>query len=330
MTDKASADFEGALATLDRSQFMPAMSIELAVERYNTITEFVSRVLRRDVDYGVIPGTEKFTLLKPGAEKLTTFFGLSTRFQVIERIEDWTGANHDGEPFFYYLYRCQLYRGDLLVAEADASCNSRETKYRYREAQRICPACSQAAIIKGREEYGGGWLCFKKKGGCGAKFPTGDATIESQQTGRIFNPDIADQVNTIQKMSQKRALVAATLLAVNASEFFTQDVEDILTVRAAEAATQSDSGNASSARRADEAVTDAERFSTARPVSAVEDENLRQQILAACHALGKTEDQLTDWLQKKFGTGRIEELTQHEQREVLSFLNGRIAKQQAA
>ncbi len=684
MTDKASADFEGALATLDRSQFMPAMSIELAVERYNTITEFVSRVLRRDVDYGMIPGTEKFTLLKPGAEKLTTFFGLSTRFQVIERIEDWTGANHDGEPFFYYLYRCQLYRGDLLVAEADASCNSRETKYRYREAQRICPACQQAAIIKGREEYGGGWLCllpdtpilyadftwrpigeaqpgdaimgfdeypvhgeqrrklrpaiiesvwasrqqtrklitkesevlttaghrwlehhkvpghlghwgdpwkqtdrllignclrhigvhnpppvtndyragylagitlgdgtmryipgqtstnpsvpywrvalkesdeavlgrivaylaafgvesyirpfnkgvisitpsgsiyncdvnrmkkvevralrrleaihniiqaketlefqrgflagffdgegtgevkkiriyqkdisvlrrvqkyaanlgftfevkeredrhcssmvlrggilerfrffatcqptllrkaglygasmlynpseilavengpvmdvvdiqtstgtffaaglathncFKKKGGCGAKFPTGDSTIESQQTGRIFNPDIADQVNTIQKMSQKRALVAATLLAVNASEFFTQDVEDILTVRAAEVATQSDSGNASSARRADEAVTDAERFSTARPVSVVEDENLRAEILAACHALGKTEDQLADWLQKKFGTGRIEELTQHEQREVLSFLNGRIAKQQAA
>jgi hypothetical protein len=33
-------------------------------------------------------------------------------------------------------------------------------------------------------------------------------------------------VNTIQKMAQKRALVAATLLATSASEFFTQDVED--------------------------------------------------------------------------------------------------------
>ncbi|MCA1816978.1 MAG: hypothetical protein LC746_11320, partial [Acidobacteria bacterium] len=113
---------EGALVAVERSHFMPAMSIEAAVERYTAVTEFVSRVLRRDVDYGVIPGTEKFTLLKPGAEKLTTFFGLSTRFQLIERIEDWTGAAHDGEPFFYYLYRCQLYRGDLLVAEADGSC----------------------------------------------------------------------------------------------------------------------------------------------------------------------------------------------------------------
>ncbi|HYY55914.1 MAG TPA: hypothetical protein VE842_01215, partial [Pyrinomonadaceae bacterium] len=149
-----------ATVPADRSQFMPAMSIELAVERYNAITEFVSRVLRRDVDYGMIPGTDKLTLLKPGAEKLTTFFGLSTRFQLIERIEDWTGEDYNGEPFFYYLYRCQLYRGDLLVAEADGSCNSREQKYRYREAQRKCPECGQAAIIKGREEYGGGYVCL--------------------------------------------------------------------------------------------------------------------------------------------------------------------------
>src|SRR5919199_4443939 len=227
MSDKTLApEVTGALATLDQSQFMPAMSIELAVERYNTITEFVSRVLRRDVDYGIIPGTDKLTLLKPGAEKLTTFFGLSTRFRLIERIEDWTGEEHDNEPFFYYLYRCQLFRGDLLVAEADGSCNSREQKYRYREAHRTCPDCKQAAIIKGREEYGGGWVCFRKKGGCGAKFLTGDPVIESQPVGRVPNADIADQVNTIQKMGQKRALVAAVLIAVNASEFFTQDVED--------------------------------------------------------------------------------------------------------
>ena len=61
----------GALTAVVRSQFMPAMSIELAVERYSAVTEFVSRVLRRDVDYGVIPGTEKRTRLKPGAAKLT-------------------------------------------------------------------------------------------------------------------------------------------------------------------------------------------------------------------------------------------------------------------
>jgi hypothetical protein len=299
---------EGAgvgLAAFDRSQFMPAMSIELAVERYNAVTEFVSRVLRRDIDYGVIPGTEKRTLLKPGAEKLTTFFGLSTRFQLLERIEDWTGAEHDGEPFFYYLYRCRLYRGELLIAESDGSCNSREQKYRYREAQRACPACGQACIIKGREEYGGGWLCFKKKGGCGAKFADGDREIESQQTGRVFNPDIADQVNTIQKMAQKRSLVGAVLLAVNASEFFTQDLEDMAV------------GGPFVNAGANAEVPDS------RGVEVLE------EIRAACRALGKTEAQLSAWVSKKYGAAGVGELTEADRREVLSMLRGMVARRAA-
>ena len=289
-----------ALVAVERARFMPAMSIESAVERYNAVTEFVSRVLRKDVDYGVIPGTEKRTLLKPGAEKLTTFFGLSTRFELLERIEDWTGEGLGGEPFFYYLYRCRLLRGDVLIAEGDASCNSREAKYRWREAQRACPACGQAAIIKGREEYGGGWVCFKKKGGCGAKYPDGDQTIESQQTGRVFNPDIADQVNTIQKMAQKRALVGAVLLAVNASEFFTQDVEDMYF-------------NATT---------------VAREASA-ESSHVVEEIRTACRALGKTEEQLAGWLRKKYGADAVEQLTDADRREVLALLQGMLAKRAA-
>jgi hypothetical protein len=289
-----------ALVAVERARFMPAMSIESAVERYNAVTEFVSRVLRNDVDYGVIPGTEKRTLLKPGAEKLTTFFGLSTRFELLERIEDWTGDGHGGEPFFYYLYRCRLFRGDVLIAEGDASCNSREAKYRWREAQRACPACGQSAIIKGKEDFGGGWLCWKKKGGCGAKFPDGDQTIESQQTGRVFNPDIADQVNTIQKMAQKRSLVGAVLLAVNASEFFTQDVEDMYFNATAVA-----------------------REASAEPSDVVE------EIRAACRALGKTEEQLAGWLRKKYGADGVEQLNGADRREVLALLQSMLAKRAA-
>jgi hypothetical protein len=289
-----------ALVAVERARFMPAMSIESAVERYNAVTEFVSRVLRRDVDYGVIPGTDKRTLLKPGAEKLTTFFGLSTRFELLERIEDWTGEHHGGEPFFYYLYRCRLMRGDAAIAEGDGSCNSRETKYRWRESQRACPACAAAAIIKGREEYGGGWVCFKKKGGCGAKYPDGDQSIESQQTGRVFNPDIADQVNTIQKMAQKRSLVGAVLLAVNASEFFTQDVEDL-------------------PLGAGVVVRDA---ASAGP-------SLEDEIRAACRALGKTEEQLGGWLRKKYGADGVTQLTEPDRREVLSLLQGMLSKRAA-
>jgi hypothetical protein len=316
---------EGALVAVERSHFMPAMSIESAVERYTAVTEFVSRVLRREVDYGVIPGTEKLTLLKPGAEKLTTFFGLSTRFRLIERIEDWTGAEHDGEPFFYYLYRCRLCRGDLLVAEADGSCNSREQKYRYREAHRLCPDCKQPAIIKGREEYGGGYVCFRKKGGCGAKFLTGDPVIESQPVGRVPNADIADQVNTIQKMGQKRALVAAVLIAVNASEFFTQDVEDFAPRAAPSPATETEAQPAdASAEPARPAASAGDR----RPDDSRDD--LEAEILEACRALGRTEAQLAEWLRRKYAAEGLAQLGVAQRREVLDFLNSLASKRRAA
>jgi hypothetical protein len=313
---KGLEDGGGSLLAVERSRFMPAMTIESAVERYQQVTEFVGRVLRSDVDYGVIPGTDKRTLLKPGAEKLTTFFGLSTRFHLLERIEDWTGADHGGEPFFYYLYRCQLLRGDLLIAESDASCNSRETKYRWREAQRTCPACGQAAIIKGREEYGGGWVCFRKRGGCGAKYPDGDESIEGQQTGRVFNPDICDQVNTIQKMAQKRSLVGAVLIAVNASEFFTQDVEDFPARGVAP--------------REESATTQPNVEAADRRPAAPEGPGLEAEIRAACRALGKTEEQLAGWVKKKFGAEGVSELTPADKREVLSTLQGMLARRAAA
>lgn len=208
---------------------MPVLDIRAAIVRQQALTDFVSKIMHENTDFGTIPGTDKPTLLKPGAEKLTTFFGLSKRFVLVERTEDWTGSNHGGEPFFYYLYRCQLYgRNNTLIAEADGSASSWESKYRYRNSERVCPQCGKAAIIKGKAEYGGGWLCFNKKGGCGAKFGDKDKQITEQITGKVPNPDPADTVNTILKMSQKRALIAATLLAVNASEFFTQDMEDFV------------------------------------------------------------------------------------------------------
>lgn len=217
------------LTVTHQDDFMPVMNMEVAIQRRNYVVEFTKRIMVKDTDFGVVPGTgTKPTLLKPGAEKLATFFGLTPVFVPVTTTEDWTGLEHDGEPFFYYRYRCELHRNGNLISTSEGSCNSWESKYRYRKGERVCPNCGQAAIIKGKAEYGGGWLCFAKKGGCGAKFKDGDAAIEEQTVGRITNADVADQVNTFQKMAQKRALVAAVLLAVNASEFFTQDVEDMV------------------------------------------------------------------------------------------------------
>ena len=159
--------------------FQPVMSIKDMTDRYQMMARITSEIMREGQDYGAIPGTGgKPSLLKPGAEKLTTFFGLRKEFNILMQTEDWTGTEHGGEPFFYYLIRCSLYRDEVLIAAADGSCNSWESKYRWRKAERVCPTCGADAIIKGRDEYGGGWVCFKKKGGCGAKFKDGDQSIE--------------------------------------------------------------------------------------------------------------------------------------------------------
>ena len=192
--------------------------------RYQTLVQATREVLRDGVDYGVIPGTGGAkTLLKPGAEKLSTLFGLRPTFRLQDALEDWDGGR------FHYRYRCILLdAAGQVFADAEGSCNSLEKKYRWRDRPLTCPTCGQETIIKGRAEYGGGWLCWKKRGGCGAKFQDGDQAVEGQETGRIENPEPYDLVNTLQKMAQKRALVAAVLVATGASEFFTQDMEDLV------------------------------------------------------------------------------------------------------
>ena len=126
------------------------------------------------------------------------------------------------------LSKCTLYHiptGNRM-GSGMGSCSTKESKYAYRQAKRVCPACGKDAIVRGKPEYGGGWLCFKKKDGCGSKFAENDALITSQPVGRVPNPDLHDVHNTILKMANKRALVAAVLNVTAASDLLTQDLED--------------------------------------------------------------------------------------------------------
>jgi hypothetical protein len=112
------------------------------------------------------------------------------------------------------------------MGQGVGNCSTMETKYRYRQTPIKCPVCGKEAVIKGKEEYGGGWVCWSKKDGCNAKWKDGDPAIESQRQGRMENPDIADTYNTVLKMGKKRAFVDAQIQACAASDIFTQDVAD--------------------------------------------------------------------------------------------------------
>jgi hypothetical protein len=208
---------------MEHWRFMPVMTIDQALDRRHVIVEATKQLMVDGVDFGKIPGSEKPSLLQPGADKLCNLFGLVVQYEVTKCIEDWTGDDHGGAPFFFYEIKGRAYRGDFLMGEGIGSCNSWESKYKWRKAERTCPICGKANIRKSRD---GGWYCWQRTDGCGTNFAPGDIRIEGQETGRKINSDMADVVNTILKMAQKRSKVSTTINATSASEFFTQDVED--------------------------------------------------------------------------------------------------------
>ncbi len=235
---------------------MPVADIQTAMSRYQAFKDFVGGILKENTDYGSIPGSDKPALLKPGAEKLGAFFGLSPKFIPVEVVNDWTGKDHNGEPFFFYHYKCQLFRGDYFAGESFGSCNSWEKKYRYRwENEMNLPAntdlskyeckdgtISEFAFAIDKAETAGRygkpaeyWKKFADAIDNGTarhfmrKTKKGEEMDAWEIGGKLYaipNKDVADQVNTIDKMAQKRAFIAAILVVTNASEYFTQDLED--------------------------------------------------------------------------------------------------------
>ncbi|HEU4619510.1 MAG TPA: hypothetical protein VFV10_15845 [Gammaproteobacteria bacterium] len=214
-----------ALAKVEPATLARVVGLEVGdiVARVEKIRSVAAEVMREDHHFGKIPGVDKPTLLKPGAELLCLTFQLAPSFKFQEK----RSGDH-----LEVIATCTLTHipTGAVLGSAVGSCSSRESKYAYRKAARTCPECGKATIIKGREEYGGGWLCWKKpdrgSDGCGAKFADGDTSIESQQTGRVDNPDLPDTHNTVRKMASKRALVAIVLIVTCASDLYTQDVEE--------------------------------------------------------------------------------------------------------
>lgn len=198
----------------------PQVTAADLVARLAVIKEAMHSAMEEGVDYGKVPGTDKPTLFKPGAEKLNVLFQLDVQL-VNEKI--WGPGDHLTVISHATAYHAPT--GSRL-GFGEGICTTRERKYAYRRGERICPNCGKAAIIKGKAEFGGGWLCWAKKDGCGGKWPDGAPEIEGQQVGDVENPDLPDLWNTIVKMAEKRARIDAVLAVTGASALFTQDMDD--------------------------------------------------------------------------------------------------------
>ena len=205
---------------LDDDEFEVRLEkLERGVKR---VREIQRRVMEKGVDFGLIPGTQKPTLLKPGAERL------NQTVQGVPHFE--TGAEYgDGEksPPIKYTSVCRVIGSDGgILGVGTGTANSWETKHRYRRAPLICPECGEQKIFFSRKSKT--YFCSAREGGCGKGYGFNTKEAKELRSKSAFeeNKDPFDLDNTLCKMAEKRAHVAASLRASFASGIFTQDMED--------------------------------------------------------------------------------------------------------
>ena len=189
-----------------------AAAIDDLLGKIALVREVMGRVMTKGEHYGTIPGCgDKPALFKSGAEKLAMVFRLKAK-PTIEIVDLDKGHRE---------YRVSIALSD--GSTATGSCSTMENKYRYRQGERRCPKCGQATILASKE---GGWFCWKKKGGCAAQFKDDDATIASQQVGKVEHDNPADFYNTCLQMADKRAFVQVVRRATACSDIFREAPED--------------------------------------------------------------------------------------------------------
>lgn len=167
------------------------------VSRLAVIQDVMRNVMQDGADYGVIPGTQKPTLYKPGAEKLCVTFRLAPDQPIIEAVPELTGDVR-------YRVQVPIRAADgSLVAVGVGECSTGEEKYRWRRP--VHPAEFQAAAEDQKRQK---W------------------TREGDKWDQVrVNP--ADIANTVLKMAHKRAYVHGVIMATAAGSIFTQDIEDL-------------------------------------------------------------------------------------------------------
>lgn len=192
------------------------LSVSTIKHQIQVIQEVMRDAMVKDTHYGVIPGTDKPTLLKAGAEKLSLTFRLSPTY-VVTRSDVSNGHRE-------YEVRCTLTHiptGNIF-GEGVGTCSSMESKFRYRNVadyeltgDPIPPDSKEK-----KKEYRAKGFGMKKVNGTWE-------WVKYKDSEKQENPDIADTYNTILKMAKKRAHVDAVLTATAASDIFAQDLEDL-------------------------------------------------------------------------------------------------------
>jgi len=159
------------------------------------IQQVIKSVFKRDVHFGIIPGTKKNTLYKQGAEKIMVTFRLCAE----PLIED---LRVPGEIRYRIRIRMTHQVTGAVIGWGVGECSSDEEKYKWKKA--YLAEYNATPEDQRRLKY----------------YDEGKPAMQ-------VRVNIADVANTILKMCKKRALIDATLTCTAASDVFEQDLEDM-------------------------------------------------------------------------------------------------------
>jgi hypothetical protein len=178
----------------------PALTAEQVRARVNLIQQVMHGVMKAGVHYGTVPGTDKPTLYKPGAETLAVTF----RIAIDPLVDD---LSTDDEAHIRVTCRGIHQDTGAVLGSGVGEASSNEEKYRWRRA--VCDEEFEATPEDRRRVK---WT--RKRDG-------------STYIVKQVRTQPADVANTILKMAKKRAQVDMTLSVTGASDIFAQDIEDL-------------------------------------------------------------------------------------------------------
>jgi hypothetical protein len=199
-----------------------AMSGDGAVRQVNLIQNIMSSVMKKDEHYGTIPGCQKPSLYKPGAEKLSLVFRLRPEYRIART--DMSNGHRE------YEVTCTLYHipTGQSVGEGVGSATTMEGKFRFRGGEKEGTGQPVPTEYWNLKNAGDMEKARALIGGPGFGVGKIDGKWEICVTGdKQEHDNPADYYNTVLKMAKKRAHVDAILTATAASDIFTQDIEDM-------------------------------------------------------------------------------------------------------
>ena len=171
------------------------LSASEVVQHAMVVQEVMRAVMKEGMHFGKIPGTDKPTLLQPGADVLCMTFRIAPEFS----IEDLSTAD-----VVRYRVTCRGVHqlSGVTLGSCVGEASSGEEKYKWRRAVNDKEFDATPPALR-RIKFGKSW--------------------ETKQV----RTEPADMANTVLKMAEKRAKIGMVLNVTAASDMFGQDLDDL-------------------------------------------------------------------------------------------------------